>query len=475
LTLFRVQSDTDKLLQEQAAKRIFESMGLELPKDRKTSAQSFDIPLIPKKEDFYMFPFRHISATIVGGGSWKATDFSEGTVLKKSTSLLRDKPAYLNHIQMVGKEIGNVGETEWVPGYKNSNGDEVPGGIEAPFVIDGILNPELVRRMSSPVSPITSASVTVLFDWEASHEFEFNGDFYWHLGEIIDDEMVRRIATKIIGYEESSLVWAGADPYAKMLSPNGELINIDHASMYAKNKFSDDPENRIYEPNRKYFVCDCFDDQKLLHLQNSALHFDKEQNDNLKMNKDLLELLASIFGTTAADIGTGKFSKADAEKVIASKEAFTQMKTNAENFQKVTAEKEAADAKVVSLEAEIATIKAAKTTLEAEKTASAALAKVGTEVLEASKKEAKRLYGVFAGDKVDPTIEAEIDAATSLEAVNAKLKLFGGKAVTEFGGHCAKCGSTDISFRSSKQTDDPNTPPKSKTVLGNKHLAESLR
>jgi hypothetical protein len=82
---------------------------------------------IPKEEDFLPFWFRHISATIVGGYTWKATEFPE-KVLKKSTPLLKLKPVFVNHDLQVSNIVAGIGETKWTPGFKSSDGIQVPPG-----------------------------------------------------------------------------------------------------------------------------------------------------------------------------------------------------------------------------------------------------------------------------------------------------------------------------------------------------------
>lgn len=458
LTLFNVQSETERLIRDAAAIRLMGKLGMEVPKDRKM-VQNFEMPLIPKQEDYYLFPFRHLSATTVGGGTWKATDFSKGNILKKSTPLLAGKPAYLNHVQAVGKAVGVVGETEWVAQYKNQNGDIIPGGIEAPFVIDSVLHPELVRQMSAPVSPVHSASVTVVFAWEASHDFEHDGDFYWHIGEMVDDEMVRRIVTEIVAYDESSLVWMGADPYAKSLNDKGEVVNIDRAAAFAKHKLSDDPDKATWSPTKRYYLFDCLDSEKLLHLNKSSIDYQKPKPENdYTMNEELLQFLAAFFATTPEKIKKGEFTKADAEKVV-TVEALATLRTNSENFTKVSAEKATLDTKVVELEKTVGTLKA-------EVESAKPKISLADDVMKRSKEEAKRVYGIFAGGKPEKTIEDEIESEVSLEKLEAKIKMFGGKVVTEFGASCTKCGSKEVSFRSSAgEGEDPNKKEPQKVNL----------
>ena len=137
--------------------------------------------------DIHSFLFRQLSATIVGGGSWKATDFSDEKMLKKGMRMLENKPIYLNHDMYVGNEVGYVGKPKWTAAYKNSQGKDIPAGIDASMNVDGVLYPEIVRKLSGSVPLIKSSSVTVLFKWEASHEFASEWDFYSAIGSTAND------------------------------------------------------------------------------------------------------------------------------------------------------------------------------------------------------------------------------------------------------------------------------------------------
>lgn len=65
---------------------------------------------------------------------------------------------------------------------------------------------------------IHSASVEVYFEYKKSHPDL--ADFWYHFGEEIDGKPVCLIVTNIVSYGEISLVWQGADVYAKRLSAN---------------------------------------------------------------------------------------------------------------------------------------------------------------------------------------------------------------------------------------------------------------
>lgn len=454
LTLFNVQGDVEKEIRILSTDRMLEKLGLAKPE--KKTVQGFDLPLVPVQEDYFLFPFRHISATIVGGGTYKATDFSKDGVLKRSTAKLKGKPAYLNHIQEVGREVGVVGDTEFVSGYKHSSGLMVPAGIEAPYILDSKLegNADLIRKLSAPISPIQSCSVSVIFEWEASHEFEREGDFYWHLGEMIDNEMVRRICTNILDYAESSMVWMGADPYAKMLDEKGKIISIDRSQAFSKQSFKDAGADK-FDSGRRFYVFDCLDKKNLLHLS-AASEKNSDPKPASSMDKELLALLATFFGTTVAKLESGEFKKADADKfTVKPTTEFSKLKSE-EDFNKVTGEKKVAEESLATLKTEKTNLETEITNLKADKAKLEPMAKVGTDVLTSARAEAKRVYGIFAKGKEEKTILDELEAETDYVKLEAKIKTFGGQAVTEFGAKCGECGSKNISFRTSipKEGDD---------------------
>lgn len=452
MTLFKEQSEVERQFQLLSTDKLLEKLGLSKP-DKKRTVGNYDLPLIPTVEDYALFPFRQLSETIVGVDSWKATDFSVEGVLKRSTKLLEGKPAYLNHVQEVGKEIGTIGETDYQAGYKLGKYD-VPPGIVAPFMIDGKLHPDLVRKMSGPQSAITSCSVSVFFEWEASHEFERPDDFYWHLGEKVENKIVCRRVIKILDYGESSLVWLGADAFAKMLDDDGKIINIDKAALYSMNKFSTIAEINQYSSGRRFYTFDCLDSEKFLHLSASSKNPEPKTSSSM-LPEEVIAFLAVGLGLTAEDVKANKFDKMKIGtfKIVKS-EDFAKMKPEADFTQLVTDKAKA--------ETDLAAATTAKTkaetelaTLKAETETSKGMVTLGKKILEDNRTEALRVYGIFSKGKPEKAIEDRIKAEVDLEKIGAEIRTFGGKAVHEFGGHCSKCGSKDIQFRTSENKDDP--------------------
>lgn len=429
---------------------------------------------IPKEEDFLPFWFRHISATIVGGYTWKATDFPE-KVLKKSTPLLKLKPVFVNHDLQVSNIVAGIGETKWTPGFKSSDGIQVPPGIDAPIWVDGRLHPDICRKLAAyPVPHIQSVSVTVTYEWEPSHVFEDrdgNEDawlFENRIGQMVNNEMVRRIATEIVEYYETSLVWSGADPFAKILNQKGEPINIEKSAIIGMQKFSDDPLTDLYKEQNRYFVNDsCFSIVKKIDLQREVIgkiikteNFSrvpqtKNSNSNNSKMDELTTFIAQLLSVKPEEVTTEMLKEYSLVKTTDHNSLLNLQKTVGDiaSYNTLKAEKDTATKAVETLTAE-------KETLTAEKTQNEPLVAFAKEKLKASKDEALRLLKLSkAGQEPDASIVSLIDRAEKeqdFKTLNGLIIQYGGKALETFEGKCTECGSEKITFRSSKQTDaDP--------------------
>lgn len=474
LSLFSVQGNIERELQLMSIDRIRETLGLEKVVSKKVG--NFDLPTIPVQEDFFMFPFRLLSKTIVGSGSWKSTDFSKGTALKESVGKVAGKPAYLNHDQYAGREIGYLGDAEWENAY-TLNGKPVPAGIGGPFVLNKHLqgsagmpsNADLILRLSGPVPMIKACSMSVEFEWEPSHDFEHEYDFYYNIGEMIDGKEVTRVVLNVNDYGEGSLVYQGADPfaksktedgkimsYAKMLDNDGTIVEIDKSSAFARKKFGRDGVGS-YDSGKRFYIFDSLDQDFFLTLSKSNEKKVPKPENIIPMNEELLAFIAAGFGITVEDLKANKFDKAKAEKFkIIGGDAFAKLKSE-EDFNTITKAKEKAEADLATMKVDKEKFEKEVTDLTTAKKALEPFAKVGEDVLKLSRDEAKRAYGLSMKGKPDQVIIDELNAEVDFAKLNAKIAAFGGKAVTEYGGTCSACGSTEISFRSSKQQEE--NPP----------------
>lgn len=450
--------------------------------------------ILPKPEDFLEVPFRLISATIVGGMTWKATDFSNAAVLKKSVPMLDGVPLYKDHETDLDNWVGLVNGVKWTAAFKDASGLDVPAGIDGLIAIDIKTNPKVARGVAA--GAIFSNSVTVDFDWEMSHTFENEYDFYNKIGTMgSDGKMIRRIVVGINDYHESSLVWLGADPFAKAIQEDGSLKNIDISSIYSYTKQSfaktnkvtidaDDtrPENVAAEQN---FSLNFAVAENVLSLaRRTAIISNNNNQNNDDMNKFLTAFVlvfGSSFGLKEGDKPTEEqmlgfmkqLSFKNDDSIIVSKEQHAALETFSskalEAFKASSEENKDATAvdaiafmadhtfiaseALAALQAkdtEVVQLTADKTALETKITSLSAEAKIGKEFIGMKRAEAIRLYKVAVGgeEKADASVVALFEKADS-PAVDGLLKQYAKEATHKFSGKCTSCGSADFEFQSS--------------------------
>ena len=102
--------------------------------------------IVPKEEDFIEVTFRLISATTVGAGTWKATDFTNAKVLKASMDKLNGKPIYKDRETDLDNWVGVVKGTRW-SAETTENGVKIPAGIDGLMLIDAKTNPKIARGL----------------------------------------------------------------------------------------------------------------------------------------------------------------------------------------------------------------------------------------------------------------------------------------------------------------------------------------
>ena len=456
--------------------------------------------IIPQPEDFIQVPWRMLSAGIVGAGTWKATDFSNEAVLKRSVKLIEGKPLYRNHEAYdIDNWVGIVAAPTWAKSFTNPDGTKIPAGINAVLNIDAKANPRIARGVLSNI--ITSNSVTVLFDWEPSHEFEDEWEFERSVGKIIDGIMVRRVVTKIYDYFETSLVWMGADPYAKKIDEDtGGHINVDVTGIHDNDDaipvragetdsnvrtLESEPEKVqfSYKNNKSYHVVSSLSK----HLLDNSAYYNKKSVD---MDKELIKLLREKFniandveitpdvlaGFTVVSNEQAAIDKKNANTVnnvteLAKKaanndditfdeflkdysfrkngedvdsEKVTQLTKDVNDANKkvedLTKEKDDITAKFNASEKKVGDL-----TKEVEELTP--FAESGKKFIQMKKDEAIRLYKTFAGENVDETVVGLFEKANDEELVGL-IKQYTKGAAEKFGGRCAECGSENFEFRS---------------------------
>ena len=445
--------------------------------------------VIPQEEDFVQAPWRLLSAGIVAAYSWRATDFSKGNVLKRSVKLLNDVPLYKNHdTSSIDNWVGKVMSPTWGESYTDSKGNVIPAGINAILHIDAKTNPKVARGVLSNI--INSNSVTVLFDWEPSHEFEDEYEFENNVGKVIDGKMVTRVATKIYDYYETSLVWLGADPYAKKIQEDGVLLKVDHTGVHqnpVENSkvptFEQEPEaiKLAYTQNKTYSVYQRLSKQPLdiSYINNDnnnemeellkALRVQLGLEENAEVTPEMVATLTkgqpvdnahvSVFGkvTALAKEAAGEGSDINLDEFLANN-VFVGKAEYTNSQEELTAKK----AEVVTLTGDNATLVTEKETLSGElETANETItsltserdglktfAELGKTYEGHQRSEAIRLYKVVAGETADEAVVGLFEKATS-EELTGLLKQYTKGATEKFSGKCASCGSEEFEFRSS--------------------------
>lgn len=448
--------------------------------------------ITPKPEDFVEVPFRLLSATIVGGGTWKATDFSDERILRKSAPKLDGVPLYKDHETDLDNWVGLVNGVKWTKEFTDDSGMTIPAGIDGIVAIDKVTNPKVARGVLS--GAIFSNSVTVDFDWEMSHPFESEYDFFNRLGEEgSDGKMIRRIVVGINDYHESSLVWLGADPFAKAIDVDGNHKNVDISSVYSyaklsyskKNKLEDAPDDKPEDVSAaKSMTVNFAVDQNVLSLA-------QRKKESKPKNSDMKNFIAAFILTFGEQFQLKKGDNISEEQMV---DYLKQLSFSSEAI--ISKQKQDADGNALLQSLALAAFKAtegneaattvdvaeftkthsfhntdtvaglitANESLNTKVTSLAAAAKVGEDYLNLKRTEAVRLYKLAVGEaSVDEAVVSMFSKAED-NAVDGLLKQYAKNATAKFSGVCGDCGSNEFKFRSSIANTEDNAFGKDDSV-----------
>lgn len=405
--------------------------------------------LKPKSEDFVEPVFRALSEVIVHKNH-NPIDFSSNGILKASMSKLIGQTIYANHEAIVGNEIGTVSDVSWQNSYTTSNGIKVPAGINAVFKIDAKSHPNIARAIMMDPPSIHSNSVTVQFGWEQSHPSMDRNEFFGKLATYgSDGQLIRRIATEIVGYHETSLVAHGADPFAQKVAPNGKIVNPEYA-------------NSVYslaatgaEKPKKYFFSYKND---ITNLSDDSILINNNQNHNQETEmKDLIKQLSAKHNKPEAEI-TEQFIL---DIVANGEKAITDLATEKDNNTKLSSELTEANNKVTDLSGQVENL-----TSELEKVKPIAEASISK-----LREETKRVYNLIKNGKADPAKLALIDKASS-EELEVELKDYNEQLEKQFPASCNDCGGHNVSRSTSSNGDNPQGKSKNKS---DSEIARELR
>lgn len=398
----------------------------------------------PKEDEFIEPMFRMLSSCIVAK-NYNPTEFPK-KVLKESMHLLVGQTVNCDHETDVANAIGTVKSVSWQEAY-TENGVEIPAGINAVLKIDGISNPRIVRGIYMDPPSIHSNSVTVMFEWKPSHKFVKEWEFYDKLGTIAEDgTMVRRIATRIIAYKETSLVSHGADPFAQLIK-NGKINNPQYAGAVYYS-FSDQEPMELDKLKTKLSFFDfkgCKEVDIMYNTSKPNYVGGKNPNENLShqnnLQMTLQEFLEQLFGENMMSLEEG--AKPSTEI------ALSQIKSVLAENKSLSEAKAQAESKLADLQNEI-------NSLQEKIKVNEAMAKIGTTHLSEVRESAIASYKKLVGEeKIDQNIITLLNAeSTSLETLISLKASYDASLEEKFPMQCAECGSHNVSRASSMVNKD---------------------
>ncbi len=395
------------------------------------------LPPIPQESDYVSIPFRLLSATIVGSGTWKSTSFENEDVLKASIPMLEGKPAFTNHeIWDVQGAIGTIQNVRWEDSFTDDKGNVIPPGIVGEYIIDGKQYPDLVRKLvgvpEAGIMPaVNGSSVTVRYMYVPSHDFQ-GPDAEWqferNIGTVIDGKEVTRVVTEIVEYRESSIVNFPADKFARNRMGKEPKKQSGGGMMSATLSLSEESDDvrQVYQEG-SYQVD--LDEMPVQVVTTKA-----QKQDNPTENTTQANESDALVIQLKAQIEDAK-KDSDAQKVVMHRNQKT-----IENLQ----------ANTVSLAKQVADLQTQLTAYKEKVSGLEPRAILGDAYLIETRKEVKRLYGLSAKDDINDNMlkifdEADIDSLQAFKQEYAK------KAEEAHALTCKKCGGKDVSRQSSNE------------------------
>ena len=410
----------------------------------------------PEKDEFIEPVFRLLSNCIVSK-NYMPTEFP-ADVLKASMPLMVGQTVNCDHETNIGNAIGTVKEVFWQESY-TVDGHEIPAGINGVLKIDGKANPRIARGINMDPPSIHSNSVTVQFEWKPSHNFKDPYEFWDKLGTYDDKgELVRRIATKIISYKETSLVSHGADPFAQKVDQNNHIVNPGYASS-VYNSFSEEVKQKISTRVIPHYDFKSFGEVAVMYNTSKTLiegttHQEDPKSNNNKtsktMNKELQEFLELLFGENMLSLAEG--TTASTEIALSAVKAMIQENKDLQES-KTTAENS-----VQSLKDEVAQLK--KTAAE-----NASFIEIGQNHFKETKEATLASYRKLVGEgKEDANIITLIESLDSISSIKSLKASYDAQLEEKFPLQCADCGSKNVNRASSVTTQNKDDHDKIRTT-----------
>ena len=349
--------------------------------------------MCPTDEDYIRMPVRMLSAAAVQNDTINFGHM-EGKALKESVELFNNLTILKDHIFSVDQWLGKTEGAFW-----DSLTPGAPSGITGMMKLDKKADPKTCRGLVS--GALDSVSVTISFEYEKSHPKMSDMDFFMNLGDVVDGKTVQALVTKVNRVYELSVVWQGADKFAKTIGDDGSIETPGVRS-------------------------------------NSQSFSTQEVSVDLKK-------LAALLGLTldGAALTEDAIMAALKEKLAANPDLLTKL-TAAE-----TAKTELTT-QVTALTADVATKTEEIKTLTAKVDSLAAQAKLGETTLTNTRSEALRLYNVVEDKKATEAMRALINGATP-EVAQSVIDTYKDRAEAIAPLKCTKCGCTELSRQQGKQ------------------------
>ncbi len=379
------------------------SMGLSLSDGMPEDVPSGDMRayLNPQESDYIYIPVRALTATSVQSDTINF-GYEDGKALKEAVDKFNDIPVLKDHIFSVDNWIGRTQGSFW-----DSTTPGAPPGVTLMLKVDTKADPKVARGLLSGM--LDSVSVTVQFDYVKSHPNMSDSDFYYKLGEVVDGKTVQALVTSITRLYELSVVWQGADVYAKQVQEDG-----------------------IHTPGLSHRTHQSPNSKEEINMKNLAKRLGLAEGTHTEE-----QLLAALDGAITA---------AKTEAVTPLQAEVTQLKQDV--AAKDTALTEA-NASLTQLKAELAPLKESNEALQQEVATLKPKAELGDAYLTEQRTEAARLYSIVTDGKPDANLTKLISEA-NLEAAKGFIATFGPQAEAKVPLTCSSCGSKSVSRRTSQ-------------------------
>lgn len=352
----------------------------------------------PQDSDYIYVPVRMLSAAEVQNATVNF-GHNDGQALKDAVQLFNDLVVLKDHRFTVDNWVGRTEGCFW-----DDTTQGAPAGVTGILKLDTKADPKACRGVVS--GALDSVSVTISFEYEKSHPKMSDMDFYCRMGEVVDGKTVQALVTKVNRVYETSLVWQGADQYAKTVRENG----IDVPGVRTDNNSQSFHKEEIVDPKKLAALLG-------LSLEGAALNEDA--------------LIAAL------------------NEVLAKPSALQAQLTALETT------KTELSASVTSLTTQLATKTDELTQVNTKLETLQASAKIGEATLSANREEALRLYNLVEGDKGTDSMRAIINSA-SLDVALSFQASYKDRAEAVAPLHCSKCGCKELTRQNASQPGVPN-------------------